>query len=158
MWVAQGRLGEALGWAHEQGLSVDDDLSYLREFDHITLARVLLACYQSDRAGGSIAGVVGLLGRLLKAAEEGGRKGSVIEILVLQAIAYHAQGDLPAALLPLQHALALAEPEGYVRMFLDEGPSMMYLLAASPPAEASAREKLPRQGLPTYYRQAAGSI
>ncbi len=54
----------------------------------------------------------------------------MIEILVLQAIAYHAQGDLPAALLPLQHALALAEPEGYVRMFLDEGPSMMQLLAA----------------------------
>ncbi len=52
----------------------------------------------------------------------------MIEILVLQAIAYHAQGDLPAALLPLQHALALAEPEGYVRMFLDEGSGMMQLL------------------------------
>ncbi len=43
VWVAQGRLGEALGWAREQGLSVEDDLSYLREFEHITLARVLLA-------------------------------------------------------------------------------------------------------------------
>ena len=62
----------------------------------------------------------------------------MIEILVLQAIAYHAQGDLPAALLPLQHALALAEPEGYVRMFLDEGSSMMQLLR-----EASAREIMP---------------
>jgi LuxR family maltose regulon positive regulatory protein len=135
VWVAQGRLGEALGWAREQGLSVENDLSYLHEFDHITLARVLLARYQSDRADGSISGVVGLLERLLKAAEEGGRKGSAIEILVLQAIAYHAQGDLPAALLPLQHALALAEPEGYIRMFLDEGSSMMQLLR-----EASARE------------------
>ena len=48
----------------------------------------------------------------------------MIEIGILQAIAYHAQGDLPAALLPLQHALALAEPEGYVRMFLDEGEPM----------------------------------
>jgi LuxR family maltose regulon positive regulatory protein len=64
--------------------------------------------------------------------------GSAIEILVLQAIAYHALGDLPAALLPLQHALALAEPEGYVRMFLDEGSSMMQLLR-----EASAREIMP---------------
>jgi LuxR family maltose regulon positive regulatory protein len=62
----------------------------------------------------------------------------VIEILVLQAIAYHAQGDLPAALLPLQHALALAEPEGYVRIFLDEGSSMMQLLR-----EASAHEIMP---------------
>jgi len=138
VWVAQGRLGEALGWAREQGLSVENELSYLHEFDHITLARVLLASYQSDRADGSTSGVVGLLERLLKAAEEGGRKGSVIEILVLQAIAYHAQGDLPAALLPLQRALALAEPEGYVRMFLDEGASMMHLLR-----EASAREIMP---------------
>ena len=138
VWLAQGRLGEALGWAREQGLSVDDDLSYLREYEHITLARVLLARWQSDPADGSISGVVGLLARLQKAAEGGGRVGSVIEILVLQAIAYHAQGDLPAALLPLQHALALAEPEGYVRMFLDEGPSMIQLLR-----EASAREIMP---------------
>ena len=145
VWVVQGRLGEALGWAREQGLSVDNELSYLHEFDHITLARVLLARYQSDRADGSISGVVGLLERLLKAAEEGGRKGSAIEILVLQAIAYHALGDRPAALLPLQQALALAEPEGYVRLFLDEGPSMRQLLR-----EVSAREIMPRQGLPTY--------
>jgi LuxR family maltose regulon positive regulatory protein len=145
VWLAQGRLDEALAWAREQGLSVENELSYLHEFDHITLARVLLARYQSDRADGSISGVVGLLERLLKAAEEGGRQGSVIEILVLQAIAYHAQGDLHAALLPLQHALALAEPEGYVRMFLDEGLSMMDLLR-----EASAHEIMPRQGSPTY--------
>jgi len=138
VWVAQGRLGEALGWAHEQGLSVENELSYLREFNHITLARVLLARYQSDRADGSISGVVGLLERLLKAAEEGGRMGSVIEILVLQALAYHAQDDIPAALLPLQHALALAEPQGYVRMFLDEGSSMRQLLR-----EASARKIMP---------------
>jgi LuxR family maltose regulon positive regulatory protein len=138
VWLAQGRLGEALDWARQQGLSVENDLSYLREFDHITLARVLLARYQSDRADVSISGAVGLLERLLKAAEEGGRMGSVIEILVLQASAYHAQGDLPAALLPLQHALALAEPQGYVRMFLDEGSSMMQLLR-----EASAREIMP---------------
>jgi LuxR family transcriptional regulator, maltose regulon positive regulatory protein len=127
MWVAQGRLDKALGWVREQGLSVESELSYLHEFDHITLARVLLARYQSDRAS-SIAEVMGLLERLLKAAEAGGRMGSVIEILVLQALAYHAQGDLPAALLPLQHALALAEPEGYVRIFVDEGEAMRLLL------------------------------
>jgi LuxR family maltose regulon positive regulatory protein len=138
VWVAQGRLGEALDWAREQGLSVENELSYLREFDHITLARVLLARYQSDRADVSISGAVGLLERLLKAAEEGGRMGSVIEILILQASACHAQGDLPAALLPLQHALALAEPQSYVRMFLDEGLSMTQLLR-----EASAREIMP---------------
>ena len=51
--AAQGRVGEALGWAREQGLSVDDDLSYLREFEHITLARVLLAQYAADAHGAS---------------------------------------------------------------------------------------------------------
>jgi LuxR family transcriptional regulator, maltose regulon positive regulatory protein len=138
VWVLQGRLREALDWVNAQRLSVDDDLGYLREFDHITLARVLLARYQSGLAGGSISEVEGLLKHLLKAAEERGGKGSVIEILVLQAVAYHALGDLPAALLPLQHALRLAEPEGYVRMFLDEGSSIMHLLR-----EAAAREIMP---------------
>ena len=138
VWLAQGRLGEALGWARKQGLSTENDLSYLHEFDHITLARVLLARYKSDRANRSILEAMGLLERLLQAADEGGRMGSVIEILVLQAIAYHAQGDLPAALLHLQHALMLAEPEGYVRMFLDEGSSMMQLIR-----EAAAHEIMP---------------
>jgi LuxR family maltose regulon positive regulatory protein len=52
----------------------------------------------------------------------------VIEILVLQALAYQAQGDIPAALLPLEQALMLAEPEGYIRVFLDEGSPMAQLL------------------------------
>ncbi|AHY45641.1 ATP-dependent transcriptional regulator [Rubrobacter radiotolerans] len=129
VWVAQGRLAEALGWAREQGLSAHDDLSYLREFEHITLARVLLARYKSDREERSIHEAMGLLKRLLKAAEEGGRMGSVIEILMLQALAHEAQGDSPSALAPLERALTLAEPEGYVRVFVDEGRPMAGLLS-----------------------------
>jgi LuxR family transcriptional regulator, maltose regulon positive regulatory protein len=129
VWVAQGRLGEALGWAREQNLDISDDLSYLREFEHITLARVLLVQSKSDRADRSIHEAVGLLERLLQAAEEGERTGSVIEILMLQALTHQMQGDIPAALVPLQQALTLAEPEGYVRLFVDEGPPMMVLLA-----------------------------
>jgi LuxR family maltose regulon positive regulatory protein len=128
VWVAQGRLDEALGWAREQGLSAGDNLSYLREFEHITLVRVLLARYKSDRTDRSIVEAIGMLERLLKAAQDGGRLGSVIEILVLQALAHHAQGDRPAALVPLERALTLAEPEGYVRLFLDEGSPMAQLL------------------------------
>jgi LuxR family maltose regulon positive regulatory protein len=71
---------------------------------------------------------VGLIERLLQAAEEGGRIGSVIEILVLLALAHEAQGDIPRALVSLEHALTLAEPEGYVRIFVDEGPPMARLL------------------------------
>jgi LuxR family maltose regulon positive regulatory protein len=129
--VAQGELGEALGWAREQGLSVDDDLSYLREFEHITLARVLLAQYTAKRAERSIQEATRLLERLLRAAEEGQRTGSVIEILVLQALAHQARDDIPAALASLRRAVTLAEPEGYVRIFADEGPPMASLLRAA---------------------------
>jgi LuxR family transcriptional regulator, maltose regulon positive regulatory protein len=128
VWVAQGRLDEALGWARAQGLSVENELSYLREFDHITLARVLLTCNRSDHAYVSISEVMRLLERLLKAAEAGGRMGSMIEILVLQAMAYHAQGDLSSALKPLRKALTLAKPEDYLRIFVDEGEAMRLLL------------------------------
>ena len=131
VWIAQGELGEALSWARERGLSVDDDLSYLREFEHITLARVLLARYQDERAEASIHEAGRLLERLLRAAEEGGRTGRVLEILVLQALAHQARGDIPAALAALQRALTLAEPEGYVRVFVDEGPPMASLLRAA---------------------------
>ena len=129
VWVAQGRMGEAFDWAREQGLSAHDDLSYLHEFEHITLARMLLAQYTSDCADRSIHEAIGLLERLLQAAQERERTGSVIEILVLQALANQIQGDIPAALVPLERALMLAEPEGYVRIFVDEGPPMAVLLA-----------------------------
>jgi LuxR family transcriptional regulator, maltose regulon positive regulatory protein len=129
VWVAQGRLSEALGWAHEQGLSAHDDLSYLREFEHITLARVLLAKSKSERTEHSLLEAMELLERLLHAAEEGERTGSIIEILMLQALAHQMQGDISAALRPLERALSLAEPEGYVRIFVDEGPPMAVLLA-----------------------------
>ena len=74
--------------------------------------------------------------------------GSVIEILVLQALAQQALGDIPAALAPLERALALAEPEGYIRIFVDEGPPMAQL------AWRSCRSR-DHAGL---YRQAAGSF
>jgi LuxR family maltose regulon positive regulatory protein len=122
-------LGEALDWAREQGLSAQDELSYLHEFEHITLARVLLAQEQSNRAGNSLLDAMGLLQRLLQAAEAGERMGSVIEILILQALAHQMQGDIPAALMPLSRALTLAEREGYIRMFVDEGPPVKLLIA-----------------------------
>jgi ATP/maltotriose-dependent transcriptional regulator MalT len=128
IWVIQGRLIEALAWARERSLSVDDELSYLREFEHITLARVLIARYKNDPVDGSIHEAMGLLERLLHAAEVGGRVGSIIEILILQALVHEAQGNIPPALLSLERALALAEPEGYVRLFVDEGEAMLLLI------------------------------
>jgi LuxR family transcriptional regulator, maltose regulon positive regulatory protein len=136
--VVQGQLAEALGWAREQGLSAQDELSYLHEFEHITLARVLLARAQSERSSHSTGEAIGLLERLLAAAQVGERTGRVIEILILQALAHQLQGDIPAALVPLERALALAESEGYIRLFVDEGPAMAHLLH-----EAAARGVMP---------------
>jgi len=141
VWIAQGKLGEAMGWARERGLSAEDDLSYLREFEHITLARIMLA--HRDRADRSLRQAPELLERLLRSAQDGGRTASVIEILILQALGLRAGGDARAALVPLEGALALAEPEDYVRIFIDEGAPMAALLDAC--AE--------HVGLPAYVRR-----
>jgi LuxR family transcriptional regulator, maltose regulon positive regulatory protein len=129
IFVAQGRLTEALGWAHERDLSIDDELSYLREFEHITLARLLMAQYQRDSTDDTLHAAMELLKRLLQAAEEGGRMGSMIEILALQAIVYDIKGDISAAGVALERALEMAEPEGYLRILADEGPHMARLLS-----------------------------
>ncbi len=128
VWLAQGDVHGALDWAREQGLDASDDLSYLREFAHITLARVLLAQAKRDRADRPLREATELLRRLLEAADAGERAGSVLEILVVQALALAAQGDIPRALVPLARALTLAEPEGYVRLFVGEGETMHTLL------------------------------
>ena len=74
--------------------------------------------------------------------------GSALEILVLQALAHQMQGDLHAALTPLQQALILAEPEGYARVFLDEGSGMAQLL----------REAVTRGIVPGYAGKLLGAV
>ncbi|MFL6096450.1 MAG: LuxR C-terminal-related transcriptional regulator [Blastococcus sp.] len=126
--VARGEWRAALDWARDRGLSADDELSYLREFEHVTLARALLARYTAERDERSIREAAALLERLRSAAEYGGRTGSLLDVLVVQALASQALGDMAAALTSLRRALTLAEPEGYVRIFVDEGPPMASLL------------------------------
>jgi LuxR family maltose regulon positive regulatory protein len=129
VWIKQGKLTKAKDWAQEQGLSFDDDLSYLHEFEHITLARLLIAQYRSQKEDRFIHEAMGLLDRLLEAAEKGDRMGSIIEILVLQALAREVQSDIPPALMSLERALKIAEPEGYVLVFVDEGIPIANLLS-----------------------------
>jgi len=124
--IVQGRLDEALGWQREAKLGADDELSYLREFQHITLARLMLA--SADGQSDDLV-VRRFLDRLLAAAERGERHGSVIEISMLMAIA--SRHDHDAALVPLERALALAAPEGYARLFLSEAGPMEPLLKAA---------------------------
>ena len=69
-----------------------------------------------------------MVGRLLPAAESAGKRGAVIELLILQALALQAKEDTPQALESVKRALALAQPEGYLRVFLDVGAPMQKLL------------------------------
>jgi len=128
LYLRQGRLSKAQDWVRAHGLSTEDELSYLHEFEHITLARVLIAEYQSNRAERAIPDAINLLERLLKAAEAANRMGSVLEILIVQALAHQAQGDTSQAFTLLERALTLAEPEGYIRIFVDEGEPMRSLI------------------------------
>jgi LuxR family maltose regulon positive regulatory protein len=123
VWIKQGRPEQALAWAAQRGLSVSDELDYLREFEHVTLARALLGA--GDRAA------AGFLERLLTAAEADGRQGIALEILVLLALARNREGDVSPAMDPLFRALEQGAPEGYVRIFTSEGPAMGSLLTAA---------------------------
>jgi LuxR family maltose regulon positive regulatory protein len=132
--VAAGDVNSAVAWADDRGIGVADEADYLREYEHLTLARLQLAQHddvsRSDPAfGTSLGPLLGLLDRLLAAATEAGRDGSVLEIRVLQALAHQAHGDLAAALAALNDALGEApEPDSNVRLYLDEGVPMTALL------------------------------
>jgi LuxR family transcriptional regulator, maltose regulon positive regulatory protein len=116
-----GRVEEAALWTQEQGLTDHDEVSYLREGDHLVLARVLVAQGQPDRA-------LGLLERLDALATSQGRTGSLIQIRALRALALQAADEHQGALTLLAETLELAAPEGHVRVFVDEGPPMAALL------------------------------
>ena len=129
--IARGDLTAARRWAASRGVAVGDELSYLAEYEHLTLARLLLAEHVDDLAGPALHDTVALLDRLLTGAEDGQRAGAVIEILALRALAHHAAGDTSRALDALAAALTRAAPEGYTRIFLDEGRPMTVLLQAA---------------------------
>ncbi len=121
--LAQGDVAAAARWAEERGLGPGDEPRYPREPEYLALARVLLA---QDR----LAQALTLLERMLAAAAAQGRTGSVIEIGALRALALAACGDQDGAVDALAGALTLGCPQGYVRVFADEGPPMAALLGA----------------------------
>ncbi len=126
--LARGDLPAAQHWAATSGLSANDVLGYLREREYLTLVRVRIAEERVSPTETGLSAVLGLLERLLAEAEASMRMHSVLEILLLLALALEVQGDCTEALAALGRALALAEPEGYLRLFLDEGPPMLALL------------------------------
>ena len=150
--LAQGDLAAAAGWAHQRGLGPDDELGYPREPEYLVLARVLLAQEHLSPA-------LALLKRLDVTAAAQGRTGSLIEIRALQALASAAIGDEDAALGCLAGALSLGRPEGYVRVFADEGPPMAALLSrlfAAERAEQAASPSVPLGYLARVLRAFGG--
>lgn len=127
VWIGLGRVAEAMVWARTAHLD-SVELSFLREFEHITFARALVAQYRIDQNPRHLQDASDLLDRLLIAAEAGQRTGSVIEILIVQAISLAAQGAMRRAVEAIRRALVLAEPQGYVRTFHDDPETMRALL------------------------------
>ncbi len=126
--LARGDLAAAVRWVQESGLRVDDQLAERLEIEHLMFARILIAQGRSQPDETFLEQAVILLFRLLQATEQEGRIGRMIEVLSLQALALCAQGNTSEALVALERALALAEPQRYVRIFIDEGPPMVSLL------------------------------
>lgn len=131
-WQAQGNLAVAERWLEQaEGLREASDSphppgvlsAWPEPIAHIR-ARLWLAAGRPDQAAA-------LLRPLQAQAGASGQTRVFLEILILQALACQAQGDVQQALDTLQAALALAEPEGYVRIFVDEGAPMAALLRAA---------------------------
>jgi LuxR family maltose regulon positive regulatory protein len=146
--IGQGRLDDARDWVAAQGLTPIDEVSYLSEFGHITLARLLIAEHRADPRGVTIDTAVALLDRLVDAAAAGRRLGSVNEILVLLALAHGASGQASHALASLERVLESAEPEGYMRLFVDEGGPMRALLGEA--SDAGVRPDYVRRLLQAF--------
>jgi len=133
IWLAQKKLASVSQWVKERGLESGGEITYLHEREYILLARILLAQGKLDEAST-------LLQRLLVLTKSGERTFRVIEVLLLQALAFQVQGDLAQALVVLEQALILAEPGGFIRMIVDEGPSMERLLKKMKVEDGRLRE------------------
>ncbi|HEX6779363.1 MAG TPA: hypothetical protein VF099_14230, partial [Ktedonobacterales bacterium] len=123
LWLAQGNVAAVMRWAatlqHE--LNAVGELAYEHLDGYIVLARLHMVRRELTEA-------IRLLKRLLQMAESAGLIGQVIEVLVLQALSFLAQANPAQAMMALTRAFELAEPQGYIRIFLDEGEPMLALL------------------------------
>ena len=146
--LAQGDLGGAARLLEERRIGANDDLDHLNVLEHLVLARVLIARSELDVA-------LDLLERSLEVAEATGSMGSAIEILAVEAQALDARGDKAGAMTALGRALSLAEPEGYVRTFVDEGEPMATLLQRWLRAQRKGRPSSsgPQNASPEYVRR-----
>jgi LuxR family maltose regulon positive regulatory protein len=121
LWLAQGNLERPSHYVETSGITADDDIPFLREPEYLILLRLLQARGENDRA-------LALSERWIHKVEATRRTGRVVELFVLEALVFQGQKDTAKALDVLARAIAMAQPEGYVRVFLDEGEPMARLL------------------------------
>src|SRR5690242_481818 len=117
----RGDMSVANRWAETSGLSHEDQPDYVKEYQHLIFARWMIATGKTKNA-------LSLLSRLLPAAEKGGRQRTALEVMILQALAHEAAGNDAEAIKPLEKAVGLAQPENFVRTFIDEGEPVSKLL------------------------------
>lgn len=121
----------------------DDSFSFGREMEYLTLVRVLFAQTRYDEA-------ITLLNRLQHTVEADGRMRGLVEISVLPALAHKHLGQAQQAMLALERALTLVEPEGYIRTFVDEGVPMAELLRQFMRDQQKARQAESSRALQNY--------
>ena len=129
--LAGGDLLAAMRWADQSGLEQRHAMEFTRRTACATLVRVRIAqalAASSAASGHDLGPTVGLLNALAENAQAGGRMGHLVEILTLHALALQVQGDSRGARRDLERALQLAAPEGYVRIFADDGLPIAALL------------------------------
>jgi LuxR family maltose regulon positive regulatory protein len=134
LWLAQDRLRTAVNWADT--MLQDETLEARPESEVAQLAVARVLIFKGDRP--ALEQALARLERLRRAAEATGRAGVTIEALVLQALAHWQRGERTEVLTSLEHALRLAQPEGYVRRFADLGLPLARLLQ-----EAQSRKVMP---------------
>jgi LuxR family maltose regulon positive regulatory protein len=119
--LARGNIDAAARWAQANDLVVDGDFEFHREIEYLTLARVFIAQKRFEQAHA-------LAQRIYRIAQEIGKRQTELEGLILLALVFSVQGETDQALVHLEKALSIGEPEGYIRIFVGEGPPMARLL------------------------------
>ena len=120
-WIRVGDQDRIEEWLCNCGLTPDDSIRCIHEAEYITLAKVLIWMGQTEDA-------IKVLARIDDLAHSQGRNGKRLQVLALQAVALKQSKALDPALKALETSLRLAQPEGYVRLYVEEGEPMEDLL------------------------------
>jgi LuxR family maltose regulon positive regulatory protein len=143
LWLKERKIKDLDKWLEENTATIEEITHFKTKFTLTTHARVLIALYREHQDDVYIRKALDLLDGLLELADNNGWGSKVIEILALQAVAFQENGNSELAQTKIEQALTLAEPEGFTRTFVDEGPPMASLLY----------EALKREIAPAYVQR-----